>query len=113
MSYPAAVWLAHGAQHPTAVVETTAATSRNAKTGDSAAPAGVALLAAATLPATPAAVALLGLGLTGAITVNTAQQPHGRWFNGALRLPAGHNWSIQTSTAGTLFCEFIIEVVDA
>lgn len=109
----AAVWLAQGSHAATAVVETTAATSRNAKTGDPGAPAGVGFLAVATLPTTPVAVGLLGAGLTGLITTVPGIVPFGRWYDGALRLPAGFNWSIQTSTAGTLFCEFIVEVVDA
>lgn len=112
-SAAAAVWLAQGGSAiAAAVTETTAATVRNAKTGDAASPPGVALLAVATLPAAPVAISLLGAGLTGAITTLTGIAPFGRWYNGALRLPPGFNWSIQTSTAGTLFCEFIIEVVD-
>lgn len=109
----AAVWLAQGGSAvAAAVTETTAATVRNAKTGDSSTPNGVAALAVATLPAAPVAISLLGAGLTGAITVQTGIAPFGRWYNGAIQLPEGFNWSIQTSTAGTLFCEFIFEVVD-
>ena len=109
----AAVWLAlGGSKVAAAVTETTLATVRNAKTGDSGQPDGVSLLAVSTLPAAPVAIALLGAGLTGAITVATGLHPFGRWFDGALRLPSGFNWSFQTSTAGTLFCEIIIEVVD-
>ena len=109
----AAVWLALGGSAvAAAVTETTAATIRNAKTGDASAPAGVALLAVATLPAAPVAISLLGAGLTGIITTVPGIAPFGRWYDGALRLPPGFNWSIQTSTAGTLFCEIIIEVVD-
>lgn len=112
-SAAAAVWLAQGGSAvAAAVTETTNATVRNAKTGDASMPPGVAALAVATLPAAPVAIALLGAGLTGAITVQTGIHPFGRWFDGALQLPPGFNWSIQTSTAGTLFCEYIIEVVD-
>ena len=109
----AAVYLTQGGSAvAAAVTETTNATVRNAKTGDASIPPGVAALAVATLPAAPVAISLLGAGLTGAITVQTGIVPFGRWYNGALQLPEGFNWSIQTSTAGTLFCEFIFEVVD-
>lgn len=109
----AAVYLTQGGYSATAVTETTLATVRNAKTGDSGQPPGVGLLSVSTLPAAPVAISLLGAGLTGAITVQTGIPVFGRWYNGALRLPEGYNWSIQTSTAGTLFCEFIVEVVPA
>lgn len=109
----AAVWLAQGGSAvAAAVVETTNATVRNAKTGDASMPAGVAILAVSTLPAAPVAICQLGAGLTGLITTVPSAPPLGRWFNGALRLPPGFNWSIQSSTAGTLFCEFIVEVAD-
>lgn len=109
----AAVWLAQGGSAvAAAVTETTTATVRNAKTGDSGVPNGVAILSVATLPAAPVAISLLGAGLTGLITTVTGIAPFGRWYNGALRLAPGFNWSVQTSTAGSLFCEFIIEVVD-
>lgn len=109
----AAVWLAQGGSAvAAAVTETTAATIRNAKTGDATAPPGVAILAVATLPAAPVAISLIGVGLTGAITTVPSSVPLGRWYDGALQLAEGFNWSFQTSTAGTLFCEFIIEVAD-
>lgn len=109
----ATVWLAQGGSAVAAdVTQTTLATVRNAKTGAGTQPPGVAALAVATLPAAPVAISILGAGLTGAITVQTGIVPFGRWYDGALQLPEGFNWSIQTSTAGTLFCEFIFEVVD-
>ena len=108
----AAVWLAQGGSAvAAAVTETTTATIINAKTNLTVIrPEGVAVLAVATLPAAPVAIALLGAGLTGAITTAPGIAPFGRWFNGALRLAPGFNWSLQTSTAGTLFGEFIIEI---
>lgn len=109
----AAVWLAQGGFAAAAVTETTPATVRNAKTGDASAPEGVAILAVATLPAAPVAISLLGAGLTGLITTVPGMAAFGRWYDGALRLPEGFNWSFQTSTAGTLFCEIIVEVVPA
>ena len=110
----AAVWLAQGGSAvAAAVTETTTATIVNAKTNLTVIrPQGVAILAVATLPATPVAISLLGAGLTGAITVVPGIAPFGRWYDGALRLAPGFNWSIQTSTAGTLFCEFIVEIID-
>lgn len=108
----AAVWLAQGGGPlAAAVTETTLATVRNAKTGDAGQPPGVALLAVSTLPAAPVAISLLGAGLTGLITTVPGIAPFGRWYNGALRLAPGFNWSIQTSTAGTLFCEYIVEIM--
>ena len=95
-----------------AVTETTAATVRNAKTGDTTAPPGVACLAVATLPAAPVAIALLGAQLTGAITTIPVVAPFGRWFDGALNIRANYNFTIQTSTATTLFCDYIFEVQD-
>lgn len=110
----AVVWLAQGGSATAAAVtETTVATSRNAKTGDAGAPTGVAFLSVATLPAAPVAIDILGASLTGIITTVPAVAPMANWYHGALRLPANFNWSIQTSTAGTFFCVFIVEIVDA
>lgn len=71
-------------------------------------------LLAATLPAAPVAVSLLGMGLTGAITTVPQIQTLERWFNGAIILQPGANLSIQTSTASgatATFCEYIWEEV--
>jgi len=108
----AEVWACLGGYSATAVTETTAATVRNAKTGDATAPTGVACLAVATLPAAPVAIAQLGAQYTGAITTAPVGFPFGRWFNGALWIREGYNFTIQTSTATTLFCDYIFEVVD-
>ena len=106
-------WLAQGAVNATAVTETTPSTDVvNAKTGAIGNPTGVGVSIVSTLPAAPVAVALLGGASSAAITVGLLNAAGERWFNGALWLPAGANWSIQTSTAGTIFSEFIFEVVD-
>ena len=70
---------------------------------------------AATLPAIPVGIAILGCGLTGAITLMPAAPMLGRWFNGAIEIMPGTNISIQTSTdsgaVGTV-CEYIWEEID-
>lgn len=106
------IWACLGGYSATAVTETTAATVRNMKTGDASMPPGVACLAVATLPAAPVAIGQLGAQLTGAITTVPTVPPFERWYNGALRIQPGYNFSIQTSTATTLFAEYIFEVVD-
>ena len=108
----AEVFAALGGYSGTAVTETTAATVRNMKTGDSSMPPGVGVAAVATLPAAPVAIGQLGAQLTGAITTVPTVAPFERWYNGSLSLSPGFNFSIQTSTATTLFCEYIFEVVD-
>ena len=108
----AEVWAALGGYSATAVTETTAATVRNMKTGDSSMPRGVGVGGVATLPAAPVAIGQLGAQLTGAITTAPIVRPFERWYNGALRVAPGYNFSVQTSTATTLFCEYIFEVVD-
>ncbi len=73
-------------------------------------------LLAATLPAAPVAVGLLGAGVTGAITVQMTVNPIERWYNGALIFTPGTNLSIQTgvaSGASGTFCEYIWEEVAA
>lgn len=70
---------------------------------------------AATLPAAPVAIALLGAGLTGAITTVPVARPLDRWFNGAIEIMPGTNISLQTgvaSGASGMFCEYIWEEVD-
>ena len=107
----AAIWPTLGGYSATAVTETTAATVRNMKTGDASMPPGVAALAVATLPAAPVAIGQLGAQTTAAITTSPVGSFFERWYNGALRLAPGYNFSIQTSTATTLFCEYLFEVV--
>ena len=70
---------------------------------------------ASTLPAAPVAIGILGVGLTGAITVSLALQTLERWYNGALVVTPGTNLTIQTgvaSGASGTFCEFIWEEED-
>ena len=109
----AAIYGALGGYSATAVVETTAATVRNAKSGDATAPTGIACLAVATLPGAPVAIHQLGAQTTAAITTAPIGAHYERWLNGAMWIPAGYNYSIQSSTATTLFCEYIFEVQDA
>lgn len=69
---------------------------------------------AATLPAAPVGVAILGVGLTGAITVSTNLPPTGRYFDGSIILKPGSAISFQTSTASGasgFFGEFVYEEV--
>lgn len=110
----ASVWLAVGTNTVAAAVTGTLTTAhRNLKLGGTSAQGNqIVPLLAATLPAAPVGIALLGVGLTGAITTSPTQLPLGRWFNGGLILEQGCNLSIQTSTAsGTVStsCEFIWE----
>ena len=70
---------------------------------------------AATLPAAPVAISLLGVGLTGAITTTPVVPTLGRWYNGTIVIMPGTNLSLQTSTAsGTsgMLCEYLWEEVD-
>ena len=106
-------WLAYGDIHATAVVETTPSTTvRNAKTGVIGAPAGIGVSVVATLPAAPVAIALLDGASSAAVTAALLNAAGARWFNGALWVPPGANISVQTSTAGSIFTDFIFEVVD-
>ena len=109
-----AVWVAAGTNVAAAAVTGTATTAhRNLKLGTASNPAASPLLAA-TLPAAPVAIALLGMGLTGAITVAPQIQTLERWFNGSVILTPGTNISVQTgvaSGASGTFIEFIWEEV--
>lgn len=108
------IFLAVGtALNAAAVTGTLTTAHRNLKLGG-AEPTARAYLAA-TLPAAPVGICLLGMGLTGAITTTPQVQTLGRWFDGGLVLQPGSNVSIQTSTAsGTsgTFCEYIWEEQD-
>lgn len=112
----AAIWAAVGTNTAAAAVTGTLTTAhRNLKLGLSSNPVARTFLAA-TLPAAPVGICLLGAGLTGAITTVPSVATLGRWFNGALILTPGTNLSIQTSTASgtnSSLCEFIWEEVDA
>lgn len=110
----AAVWVARGGGPSAAAVTGTLSTAvRNAKTGAASGNVIQALLAA-TLPAAPIGVALLGAGLTGAVNLLPNTKPLERWFNGGILLSPGENLSVQTgaaSGASGQFNEFIWEEV--
>lgn len=106
-----AIWVAVGTNLAAAAVTGTLTTShRNLKLGGGQ-PALTPLLAA-TLPAAPVGIHLLGVGLTGAITTIPHVQTVGRWFAGGILLQPGANLSLQTgvaSGASGMFCEYIWE----
>ena len=108
-----AVWLAANTVTSAAAVTGTAATAmRNMKLGGSA--PSITPLLAATLPAAPVGLCILGVLKTGAITTIPEQPAMGRWFNGGLIVANGTAITIQTgvaSGASGLFCEYIWEEV--
>ena len=110
----AEVWLAVGTVPQAAAVTGTLTTAhRNLKLGG--AEPSLRPMLAATLPAAPVGIMLLGVGLTGAITTTPGMQTFARWLHGALVITPGTNVSIQTSTAsGTIgtWCEFLWEEED-
>ena len=109
-----AVWLAVGTNPVAAAVTGTLTTAhRNLKLGGQA--PGIVPMLAATLPAAPVGISLLGAGLTGAITTIPVIQVLERWFNGAVLIEPGTNVSLQTgvaSGASGMFCEYIWEEED-
>lgn len=110
----AAVWVAVGTNPTAAAVTGTLTTAhRNCLLGARQG-GGVIPMLAATLPAAPVAVAILGVGLTGAITTIPQAQNMGRFFDGSIIIAPGTNLSIQTSTASgasSTLCEYIWEEV--
>lgn len=113
----AAVWLAVGSNTVAAVVTGTVTTAHRRTRLGSVDTQGNSIQAflAATLPAAPVAVSVLGAGLTGAITLATAVPPMERWYNGVFEIMPGANVSIQTSTASGalgMLCEYIWEEED-
>ena len=112
----ASVWLAVGTNTIAAVVTGTLTTAhRNLKLGGTNAQGNkVVPFLAATLPAAPVAIDLLGVGLTGAITTVPALAPMAKWYNGGTLIQPGTNLSIQTSAAsGTsgMLCVYFWEEV--
>jgi hypothetical protein len=103
-----------------AVTGTLTTAHRNLKLGSAGVAAGaqgnrIVPMLAATLPAAPVAICLLGVLLTGAITTQITQPTSGRWFYGAIAIQPGVNLSIQTlvaTGASGLLCEFIWEEFD-
>ena len=114
----AAVFVAVGTNTVAAAVTGTLTTAhRNLKLGSLNAQGNkITPMLAATLPAAPVAISLLGAGLTGAVNLLPQIQVLGRWYNGAINIEPGTNLSIQTgaaSGASGTFCEYIWEEVDA
>ena len=113
----AAVYVAVGTDVQTAAVTGTLTTThRRTRLGSLLSHGNSVIpLLAATLPAAPVAISLLGAGLTGAVNLLPQVPTLGRWYNGGLELMPGSNLSIQTSSAsgasGT-WCEYIWEEVD-
>lgn len=113
----ASVWLAAGTNTvASAVTGTLTVTHRNLRFAGS--PSGgngsqgnrVVPILAATLPAAPVAIDLLGVGMTGAITTVPASAMMGKWYNGIISIVPGTNISIQTSTASgasSMLCSYI------
>ena len=96
-----------------AVSGTLTTTHRNLKLGAGLGNKVIPYLAA-TLPAAPVGISLLGVGLTGAVNLMTRNPTMERWFNGAIILQPGTNITIQTSAASGasgMWCEFIWEEV--
>jgi hypothetical protein len=109
------IWLGANTNVVAAAVTGTDAIVRNSLLGNSVYPA-LKCFTAATLPAAPVAIAILGVGLTGAITTVPWVNYGGRKFRGGLQLLPGSAVSFQTSTASGatgFFGEFIWEEVDA
>ena len=107
----AQIWLAANTNINAAAVTGTLTTAhRNLKLGGP--EPTLRPMLAATLPAAPVGICLLGIGLTGAITTVPALQTLYREFYGGLVISPGTAISIQTSsasgTSGT-WCEYIWE----
>ncbi len=107
------VWLAANVNIAAAAVTGTVATITNALVGNGNSPSASAFTAA-TLPATPIAIAMIGTVGTVAVT-SWAQAPSfGRYFDGTVIVAPGGALSIQTSAASGasgLLCEFIWEEI--
>lgn len=112
----AVIWLGLNTNNAAAAVTGTTATTRNLLLGPAAInQSGKALaFTAPTLPAVPVAGALLGVGLTGAITTAPTGQVLDRYFEGGIIIPPGCAVSFQTSTASgasAFFGELVWEEV--
>jgi hypothetical protein len=111
----ATVWLAANTNTAAAAVTGTLTTThRNCLLGSANNPAVTPLLAA-TLPAAPVGIAMLGIGLTGAITVETTAKLIGGWLDGSIVIGPNTAVSIQTSTASGalgLWCSYMWEEID-
>lgn len=113
----ATVWLTAGTNTVGATVTGTLTTAHRCLKFGGITPASqgnrIVALLAATLPAAPVAIDVLGAGLTGAITTLTPSLPAlAKCYYGALLIQPGTNISIQTGTAsGTsgLVCSYVWE----
>lgn len=109
-----AIWTAVGTSSVAAEVTGTLTTAhRNLRLGSSQGCMAKTFLAA-TLPAAPVAIDLLGVGLTGAITTIPHLQALEAWYDGALVLEENSNLTVQTgvaSGASGMFCGYIWEEV--
>jgi hypothetical protein len=109
----AAVWLAANTNPlAAAVTGTLTTTHRNLLLGGRN-PTAIPLLAA-TLPAAPVAIDLLGVGITGAVNLLPTNSCLEKWYNGAIILAPGTAISIQTgaaSGASGTFCSYIWEEI--
>ncbi len=110
----AAVFVAVGTDTAAAAVTGTLTTAhRNLKLGGGLGNKVIPFLAA-TLPAAPVAVGLLGSGLTGAVNLLPSIPMTERWYNGGLILQPGTNLTLQTEAASGavgMLCEYIWEEV--
>ncbi len=111
----ATVFVAVGTVVQAAAVTGTLTTAhRNLKLGASGTPSAQTLLAA-TLPAAPVAIGILGSGLTGAVVLLPVTPSLERWYDGALIMLPGTNLTLQTgaaSGAAGMLCEYIWEEID-
>ena len=94
----AAIWVAANNNIAAAAVTGTAGVPANCLIGNGNTPS-ILTFTAATLPAAPVAIDVLGAFLTGAITVDTQVAALGKWYDGALIIAPGGALSFQASTA--------------
>lgn len=95
-----------------AVTGTASVTMKNCLLGG-AAPSLTPLLAA-TLPAAPTGIDILGAGLTGAVNLFPQIQTIGKWYDGSIIIAPGTALSIQTgaaSGASGMFCTYMWEEI--
>jgi hypothetical protein len=95
-----------------AVTGTATTAHRNGSLG--AAGPKISPLLAATLPAAPVAIDILGTNYTGAITTSPQNQTLEKWYDGVIVIEPGTAISIQTgvaSGASGLFCSYIWEEI--
>jgi hypothetical protein len=94
----AEIWVASNSIISAADPTGTAAAPRNCMIGNAKAPS-ITTLTTVTLPAAPVAIDVLGVFLSGLITVETQHAALGKWYDGALILYPGGALSFQASAA--------------